>query len=215
MKVDPYKKSARKYDIFVEPFNRALRQIGMGMYPPVAGMNVLDVGCGTGTTLNHYQKAGCNVFGIDSSPAMLSVSKNKLCGRAELLLGDATKMEYPSDFFDMVIAMLTLHEMPDIVRSKVFDEMIRVLKKEGRILIIDYHPSELEFPKGWMYKSVIYFFEIMAGLEHFNNFRNFIATNGIYRLVETRNVNIEKAKIVSGGNLGIYVLRATKHFGNE
>jgi ubiquinone/menaquinone biosynthesis C-methylase UbiE len=215
MKEDPYKKSARIYDIFVEPFNKALRQIGMGMYPPVAGMNVLDVGCGTGTTLNHYQKAGCNVFGIDSSPAMLSVSKNKLCGRAELLLGDATKMEYPSDFFDMVIAMLTLHEMPDIIRSKVFDEMMRVLKKEGRILIIDYHPSTLKFPKGWMNKSVIFFFEIVAGFEHFNNFRNFIATNGIFGLAESRNLNIEKAKIVSGGNLGIYVLRTTKHFSIE
>ncbi len=187
----------------------------MGMYPPVAGMNVLDVGCGTGTTLNQYQKAGCNVFGIDSAPAMLSVSKNKLCGRAELLLGDATKMEYPSDFFDMVIAMLTLHEMPDIVRPKVFDEMIRVLKMEGRILIIDYHPSALKFHKGWMHKSVIFFFEIMAGLEHFNNFRNFIATNGISGLADSRNLNIEKAKIVSGGNLGIYVLRPTKHFGIE
>jgi len=42
MKEDPYKKSARKYDIFVEPFNLALGQIGMGMYPSVAGMNVLD-----------------------------------------------------------------------------------------------------------------------------------------------------------------------------
>jgi len=88
MKEDPYEKSARKYDIFVELFNRALRQIGMDMYPPVAGMIVLDVGCGTGTTLNLYQKAGCNIFGIDSSPAMLSVARNKLNSQAELLLGD-------------------------------------------------------------------------------------------------------------------------------
>jgi ubiquinone/menaquinone biosynthesis C-methylase UbiE len=84
--------------------------------------------------------------------------------------------------------------------------MIRVLKKDGRILIIDYHPSALIFPKGWMHKSVIFFFETMAGLEHFNNFRNFIATNGIPGLVETRNLNIEKSKIVSSGNLGIFVL---------
>ena len=207
MKEDSYIRHARKYDIFVEPFIRVLRQIGMGIYPPVDGMNVLDVGCGTGTTLKQYQQAGCNVFGIDASPAMLSVSKNKIGGKVKLLLGDASNMEFPSDFFDLVISTMTLHEMPNIVRPRVLDEMIRVLKKDGRILIIDYHPSVPKFPKGWMYKSVILFFETMAGLEHFKNFRNFIATNGIHGLVESRNVNIEKSKVVSGGNLGIFVLR--------
>jgi hypothetical protein len=38
MKEDPYEKSARKYDVFVKLFNRAIRQIGMDMYPPVAGI---------------------------------------------------------------------------------------------------------------------------------------------------------------------------------
>jgi ubiquinone/menaquinone biosynthesis C-methylase UbiE len=207
LKEDPYKNSARKYDFFVEPFNKTLRQIGIGLHPPVPGMNVLDVGCGTGTTLTHYQKAGCNVFGIDSSPAMLSVTKTKLGSEANLLLGDASNMEYPSDFFDMIITMMTLHEMAPTVRLGVFDEMIRVLKKDGRILVIDYHPSNQIFPKGWMHKSVIYFFETMAGSEHFRNFRHFIAADGIPGLVEARNLDIEKKKIVGSGNLGIFVLR--------
>jgi len=207
LKEDPYKNSARKYDFFVEPFNKTLRQIGIGLHPPVAGMNVLDVGCGTGTTLTHYQKAGCNVFGIDSSPAMLSVSKTKLGSGTNLRLGDASNMEYPSGFFDMVITMMTLHEIPHTARLKVFDEMIRVLKKDGRILIIDYHPSDLIFPKGWMHKSVIFFFETMAGSEHFKNFRDFITTEGIPGMVEGRNIDIEKRKIVSSGNLGIFLLR--------
>jgi ubiquinone/menaquinone biosynthesis C-methylase UbiE len=203
---DPYKNWARKYDFFLEPFNKTLRQIGIGLHPPVDGMNILDVGCGTGITLKHYQKAGCNIFGIDSSPAMLSVSKKRLGSRANLLLGDASNMEYPNDFFDVVITMMTLHEISHTTRLKVFDEMIRVLKKDGRILAIDYHPSDQLFPKGWMNKSVIFFFEIMAGSEHFNNFRDFIATDGIPGMVENRNVAIEKSKIVSSGNLGIFVL---------
>ena len=85
--------------------------------------------------------------------------------------------------------------------------MIRVLKKAGRILIIDYHPSDQIFPKGWMHKSVIYFFETMAGSEHFKNFRDFIAKDGIPGMVEDRNLGIEKSKIVSSGNLGIFLLR--------
>ena len=104
-------------------------------------------------------------------------------------------MEYPSDYFDMIISIMTLHEMHPSVRSGVLDEMIRVLKKDGRILAIDYHPSDQLFPKGWMNKSVIFFFEIMAGSEHFNNFRDFIATDGIPGLVEDRNLGIEKQKL--------------------
>ena len=207
MKDDPYKKSAKKYDSFVEPFNRALRKIGMKLYPPVAGIKVLDVGCGTGTTLNLYQKAGCNIFGIDSSPAMLSIARNKLNSQAELLLGNAAKMEYSNETFDLIIGMLTLHEMPQNVRSNVLCEMIRVLKREGRILIIDFHPGSIQFPKGWLYKAVIYFFELMAGLEHFRNFRKFMTINGIPGLIETRKLTMENVKIVGGGNLGIYVLR--------
>ena len=205
--MNPVKKTAKKYDSFVEPFNRALRKIGMKLYPPVAGIKVLDVGCGTGTTLNLYQKAGCNIFGIDSSPAMLSIARNKLNSQAELLLGNAAKMEYSNETFDLIIGMLTLHEMSQNVRSNVLCEMIRVLKREGRILIIDFHPGSIQFPKGWMYKAVIYFFELMAGLEHFRNFRKFMAINGILGLIETRKLTMENVKIVGGGNLGIYVLR--------
>ena len=207
MKEDPYKSWARKYDFFVEPFNKTLREIGIGLHPPVAGMNVLDVGCGTGTTLNHYQEADCNVFGIDSSPSMLSVAKSRLSRKANLRIGDASNMEYPNDFFDLVITMMTLHEISHTTRLKICDEMIRVLKKDGRILAVDYHPSNQIFPKGWMNKSVIFFFEIMAGSEHFKNFRDFIARDGIPGIIENRNLDIEKSKVVSSGNLGIFMLR--------
>ena len=208
MNVDPYKKSAKKYDFFVEPLNTTLRQIGMKVYPPKDGMLVLDVGCGTGTTLSLYHKAGCSVFGIDSSPAMLEEAKKKLGGQAELLLGSASEMHYPDEFFDLVTGMLTLHEMPRKIRPQVMNEMVRVLKKDGRILLIDYHPGSIRFPKGWMYKAVIYFFEIVAGREHFKNFRDFHANNGIPGLIDSYKLTMEKTKIVGGGNLGIYLLCA-------
>ena len=206
MKADPYKKSANKYDTFVEPFNKALRQIGLKLHPPTEGLKVLDVGCGTGTTLQLYQKAGCIVSGIDSSPAMLKIAQEKLNNRAELLLSDASEMQYPDDTFDLAIGMLTLHEMHENVRTKVLMEMMRVIKKEGRILIIDFHPCSIHFPKGWIYKAVIFFFEITAGYEHFKNFRNFISRNGIPGLVELQSLTLEKVKIVGGGNLGLFVI---------
>lgn len=156
MNADPYEKSAKNYDIFVERFATSLRQIGMKVYPPKEGMLILDVGCGTGTNLSFYHKAGCSVFGIDSSPAMLEEAKNKIGDQAELLLGSASEMYYPDEFFDLVIGMLTLHEMPRKIRSQVMNEMVRVLKQEGRILLIDYHPGSIRFPKGCMGRIPIF-----------------------------------------------------------
>ena len=117
-------------------------------------------------------------------------------------------MHYPDKFFDLVIGMLALHEMPRKIRSQVMDEMTRVLKQEGCILLIDYHPGSTRFPKGWMYKAVIYFFEIIAGREHFKNFRDFLANSGIPGLINSYKLTMEKTKIVSGGNLGVYLLCA-------
>ena len=169
-------------------------------------MKVLDVGCGTGTTLQLYQRAGCIVSGIDSSPAMLKIAREKLDTQADLLLGDASKMQYPDDTFDLAMGMLTLHEMPEMVRARVLMEMMRVINEEGRLLIVDFDPGAIHFPEGWIYKAVIFFFEIAAGYEHFKNFRNFISCNGIPALIESHSLTLEKDKIVGGGNLGLYVL---------
>lgn len=203
---DPYLKYARKYDIYVEPLNTVVRQIGIKMYPPERGMLVLDVGCGTGTNLSLYQNAGCKVFGIDLSASMLGVAQKKLSYLANLQLSDASKMPYPKNFFDLIIAFLTLHEIPGNIRTNVMDEMVRILRLDGRILLIDYHPGPIQFPKGWWYKTVIIMFEILAGRDHFRNYRDFISKRGIPGLINSQKLNIEKKKIISKGNIALFLL---------
>lgn len=203
---DPYKKIAKTYDRYVEPSIAVIRQIGMKMYPPREGIHVLDVGCGTGTNLMLYHEAGCNVFGIDLSPTMVEVAQKKLGNRAEIRLGDASKMPYSDDSFDLVTGFLTLHEMPSQIRPAVISEMVRVMKHGGRILLIDYHLGPIRFPKGWMYKAIILFFEIMAGREHFRNYRDFLSRNCLPNLISKKNLRVSNEKIVSGGNIALFLL---------
>ena len=47
-----YRRLARVYDPFCGPMNAALRSLAMKMFPPRGGMRMLDVGCGTGSTLD-------------------------------------------------------------------------------------------------------------------------------------------------------------------
>jgi len=206
MNRDPYQNFANKYDKYVEPFNSVVRQIAMSMFPPQKGMVVLDVGCGTGTNLSLYQRAGCKVFGIDLSLSMLEVARIKLSTRANLIQGDASEMPYPNNFFNIIIAFLTLHEMPGYIRAEVMDEMTRILKHDGRILLVDYHPGPIRFPKGWWYKTVILTFEILAGREHFINYRDFLGKHGIPGLIDSQKLNVEKKKIISKGNLALFLI---------
>ena len=203
---DPYKKIAKTYDRYVEPSVAVIRQIGITMYNPKDGMHVLDVGCGTGTNLLLYHEAGCNVFGIDLSPAMVGVAQKKLGDRAEIRIGDASKMPYSDDSFDLVTGVFTLHEMPNQIRPAVIDEMTRVVKHGGRILLIDYHLGSIRFPKGWMYKAIILLFEIMAGREHFRNYRDFLSRNCLPNLISTKKLKVLNEKIISGGNIALFLL---------
>ena len=77
MKDDPYKKSANKYDTFVEPFNRALRQIGLKMHPPTEGMKVLDVGCGSGAMLCAFQDMEIKAQGIEFADPALAFCRQR------------------------------------------------------------------------------------------------------------------------------------------
>ena len=206
MRPDPYRRYAGNYDKYVEPFNVAVRQIALKMYPPQKDMRVLDVGCGTGTNLQLYRQAECAVSGIDLSTAMIAVAREKLGLEADIRLGDACKMPYPDDYFDLVTAMLTLHEMDNQIRPGVITEMARVLNPSGRILLIDFHPGSIHFPKGWLNKVVISFFEITAGREHYKNYRDFLSNRGLPGLISEDRFVVDKKKTVSGGNLALFLI---------
>jgi demethylmenaquinone methyltransferase/2-methoxy-6-polyprenyl-1,4-benzoquinol methylase len=198
---DPYRRIARYYDALVERPNAVMRKIGLAMVPPKDGMTVLEVGCGTGANLVLYQRAGCEVAGVDLSPSMLEVARAKLGDTADLRLCDAADMPHRDGSFDLVVAFLTLHEMPPEVRESVMDEMVRVAGVDGRLLLLDFHPGPLRFPKGWMFKSGILLLEVSAGREHFRNYRDFLARHGVRGLIAKRSLTVVSDKVLSGGNV--------------
>src|SRR5512143_2026045 len=153
---DAYRRIARIYDPLFDNMNKGLRLAGIRTFRPLKGMDILDVGCGTGAHLELYQRYGCNLYGIDLSPSMLEIARMRLGDSARLELGDATRMPYEDRKFDLVLCMLSLHEMREQTRSGVLTEMKRVLKEEGRILLIDFHPGPYQPLQGWISKVIIF-----------------------------------------------------------
>ena len=206
MDLDPYRNSAKLYDFVIGPLNISLKRVRMKLAPPIQGMNVLDVGCGTGSDLKLYHQAGCNVSGVDLSPAMLKVARRKFGGSANFKLCDAAVMPFQNESFDLVLSTYTLHEMPHEHRPAIIQEMIRVVKKDGRILLTDFSPSPYSFPIGWIHRTSILIFEIIAGREHFNNGLDFIARGGLLELIQPYQLDIESATMVGGGTTAFFLL---------
>jgi len=200
---DPYRNYAGMYDRIFDSMNKGLKMVGIRMFRPSEGMSILDIGCGTGSHLELYQRYKCDLYGIDLSPSMLAIARERLGDTAQLDLGDATEMPYHDGKFDLVISMLSLHEMSTQTRSGVLNEIDRVLKPDGRILLIDFHPGPYQPLQGWVSKTIILFSEVAAGREHFKNYRQFMKTKGLSTLLSGHQLKLEKQSILAGGTFAV------------
>jgi ubiquinone/menaquinone biosynthesis C-methylase UbiE len=204
--MDPYRYSASLYDFVVGPLTVGLQPVRMKLAPPIQGMRVLDVGCGTGSDLKSYHRAGCDVYGVDLSPAMLQVARRKFGNTADMHLCDAAQMPFQDESFDLVLSTYTLHEIPHEHRSAVIHEMIRVVKLDGRLLLTDFLPGPYRFPAGWMNRALILILELGAGREHLKRGRDFLRRGGLEGLIKRFQLTKEGAVSVGAGNVGFLLL---------
>jgi demethylmenaquinone methyltransferase/2-methoxy-6-polyprenyl-1,4-benzoquinol methylase len=139
---------------------------------------------------------------------MLEVARATLGDRAELHLSETTGFPYDDGQFDLIITMLVLHELPSATRTTILNEAKRTLRAEGRLLLIDFHPGPIRGLNGWRSKIMITLSEILAGREHFRNYREFMAHKGLPTLVAAHDLTVDKERIVAGGNFGLFLLHS-------
>jgi SAM-dependent methyltransferase len=111
------------------------------------GHHVLDVGCGTGTqaiAAHARVQPGGSVVGIDVSPNMLAAARRKV-RRAdveiELRQADAAALPFDNERFDVVTFTTVMHMVPENRRRLSLREASRVLRRGGRLLLVDYAGS--------------------------------------------------------------------------
>ncbi len=107
------------------------------------GQQVLEVGVGTGISLDAYP-AYVDVVGIDPSADMLrhAVKKARENGwsHIDVRQGDALNLEFPDNSFDWVTTFHVMTVVPDPLR--MMQEMVRVCKPGGKIVMVNHFASE-------------------------------------------------------------------------
>jgi len=121
--------------------------------PPKIG-SLLDIGTGTGRMLELLAPRAERAIGIDVSPEMLAIARDKLLSQkltqAQVRLGDLYRLPF-SDAgtrdneagFDAVLFHQVLHYLDD--PGAAVTEAARVMRAGGHLLIADFAPHELEF----------------------------------------------------------------------
>jgi SAM-dependent methyltransferase len=103
-----------------------------------AGDRVLDVGCGKGFQLVELQKAvpGLIVHGLDISEYALENAHESV--KDSLVLGTATKLPFPDNYFDYVFSINTLHNLEVFDLLDALREMQRVSRKSTYLCVESY-----------------------------------------------------------------------------
>ncbi len=98
---------------------------------------ILDLGCGTGALLEKMlaQNPALCATGLDLAENMLIKAKDRLLGRAELVLGDAESMPFADGSFDAVCCTNSFHHYP--APEAALSEIHRVMMPGGTFILGD------------------------------------------------------------------------------
>lgn len=133
-----YNRIAKYYDAFEALMEKGqIRKWRALIWKQVHG-KVLEVGVGTGKNIPYYPD-NTEVTAIDFSEKMLEKAREKatlLKKAVDLRLMDVQNLEFPDDSFDTVITTFVFCSVPNPIKG--LQEIKRVLKKDGRIIMLEH-----------------------------------------------------------------------------
>jgi ubiquinone/menaquinone biosynthesis C-methylase UbiE len=111
----------------LDRFAARVRQLGQ----------VCDMGCGPGHIARYLREAGATVFGLDLSPQMITQAR-RLNPDISFREGDMTALDIPGATLAGIVAFYSIVNVPKESLPTVFQEMERVLRPEG-VLLLSFH----------------------------------------------------------------------------
>jgi ubiquinone/menaquinone biosynthesis C-methylase UbiE len=176
-------KSAPSYDKQIAFFEKIQFAGGREWLGKRAHGRILEIAIGTGRNLPHYP-AGASITGIELSPAMLAIARQRAAGLgrdADLREGDAEHLPAGDASFDTVVCALSLCTIPS--PATAIGEMKRVPVPGGRLLLLDHIGSTWRpiYATQWLLERIT----IRAAGEHFTRRQLPLVRAAGFQVVET------------------------------
>lgn len=135
-----YDRWAEIYDSDGNPLVALEESVFDGVLGRVDGLELLDLGCGTGRHALRLAAAGARVTALDFSAGMLARARARHgAERVRFLCHDLSEpLPFAEASFDRAVAGLVLEHLPDL--AGFFGEIRRVLRPGGRALVSTLHP---------------------------------------------------------------------------
>ena len=123
------------------------------------GRRILDLGCGTGQSLNWLAKYGYITTGIDQSPAMLAATRQLLQEggfSTTLHERDIRSLDSGLGKFDLVLALDVMNEMNSLRDLEVVFSGVQQHLEPGKLFIFDMHTIQGLTERGTSGQRILY-----------------------------------------------------------
>ncbi len=118
------------YRVFVTLYYRYVARYAMITPAKIQkGDRVLDIGCGIGILVQQFHKLGYRAFGIDINKAALS---NSLCRSYCSLVSKTAQLDYPNNYFDLIVSREVLEHIP----VEEIDDCIKEWDRVGKGVMV-------------------------------------------------------------------------------
>jgi SAM-dependent methyltransferase len=115
------------------------------------GKRVLEIGVGLGADHQRFAEAGAVLSGIDLTPRAVEITRRRFAALAletNLRVGDAERLAFADDTFDVVYSWGVIHHSPDTPTAVA--EIFRVLRPGGEAKVMVYHTYSLVGVMLWL-----------------------------------------------------------------
>jgi SAM-dependent methyltransferase len=116
----------------IEQLLRPLYLATLDALRPVAGLRLLDAGCGAGQAASDAAERGATVAGLDASGPLLDVARSRTAG-GDFRQGDIENLPFADETFDVVTAFNSMQYALDPAAAVA--ELARVCRSGGRVAI--------------------------------------------------------------------------------
>lgn len=100
---------------------------------------VLDIGCGGGADVRWCEEQGAEVYGVDPSEKMCELARQATINPDHIQQGSYENLPFDDATFDIIFSRFSFHYLKGFI--KAYEEMARVLKEGGELLMIVSHPT--------------------------------------------------------------------------